>query len=222
MRNEAVRFISYSIKADSGFKFWFDPWLSNVPLVHQFGEGIVSVMDSSPNVTVGSMILDGQWNVSSSNDYRAIQIRHMLNDFAIGSKDAVLWNNELNVKMGVIWDSFRRRGVSFPWLPLIWNKLMIPSCSFITWLACRDRLSTKDRVNLFLYDMDPTCVLCRSCPESAEHLFSACPYTYLLLRASPFKLTVNWNDWQQGMFFQDALSSFFKEMGYLFITVLIY
>ena len=168
------------------------------------------------------MILDGQWNVSSSNDYRAIQVRQMLNGFAIGSKDAVLWNNELNVKMGVIWDSFRRRGVSFPWLPLIWNKLMIPSCSFITWLACRDRLSTKDRLNLFLYDMDLTCVLCRSCHESAEHLFSACPYTYLLLRASPFKLTVNWNDWQQGMFFQDALSSFFKEMGYLFITVLIY
>lgn len=114
LRSVALSYLSYSIKADSTFKFWYDPWINSIPLFQQFGEGIISVMDSSPNASVGSMLLNRQWNVSSSNDYRAIQIQTLLSTVPIGNKDDVLWNSESNVKMRVIWDSFCRRGVSFP------------------------------------------------------------------------------------------------------------
>lgn len=75
---------------------------------------------------------------------------------------------------------------------------------------------------LFQYEIDPVCVLCRSANENAEHLFSVCPYTYLLLRASPFDILISWNDWQQGNFFHDNPTSFIKELGYLYLTIVIY
>ena len=75
---------------------------------------------------------------------------------------------------------------------------------------------------LFQYDTDPVCVLCRCANENAEHLFTVCPYTYLLLRASPFEIIIGWNDWQQGNFYHDNLPSFWKELGYLYLTIVIY
>lgn len=126
------------MQADSKFNFGYDPWLSTVPLAQLFGEGIISVLDSSAEANVGSFVSNGQWRISNSNDIRAIQLRNMLGSRTIGSQDAVLWSNEQRVNIGVIWESIRRRGVNFRWLPLIWNKFQIPSCSFITWLACRD------------------------------------------------------------------------------------
>lgn len=179
-------------------------------------------MDSSYNATVGSVIRNGQWVVSSSNDYRAVQIRSLLDSVNIGGRDAVLWSNDLVVNLRTIWESIRRRGTSQPWIPLVWNKFHIPSCSFISWLACRNRLSTKDRMIDIALAVDPVCCLCRSSAESVEHLFSSCPYTYLLLRACPFAITLYWNDWLSGNFFIDNLTVFEKQLAYLYITVVIY
>ncbi|XP_063948027.1 uncharacterized protein LOC135152123 [Daucus carota subsp. sativus] len=214
-RREALRFISCKVMAGSSFKFWYDPWLISVPLIERFGDGIISVMDSSHEATVGSAIVNGYWAVSSSNDFRATQIRSLISSCSIARQDAV-------VNLRVIWESIRRRGPSSPWIPLIWSKFNIPSCSFISWLACRNRLSTKDRLFNIQQVVDPLCCLCRSNAESAEHLFTSCPYTYLVLRACPFDLFINWNAWMLGNFFTDALTNFQKQMAFLYITTAIY
>lgn len=105
---------------------------------------------------------------------------------------------------------------------MLWHKFHIPACFFITWLACRERLLTKDRMIYFHMNTNPVCVLCNSYNETTEHLFSICPYTYILLRDCPFELHINWNRWQQGDFFQDNITSFQKCIAYLYITVVIY
>ena len=222
MRSLALQYITFKVKVGSLFNFWHDPWLTKPPLIVRFGEGIISTMDSSANATVGSMCSDGTWEVSLSNDYRAIAIRQLLSSVSFDSKDMVLWHNDCNVNLRVIWDSIRRRSTPPSWQPLIWNRFHIPSHSFISWLACRDRLSTKDRLQHFLHNVDPVCVLCRSYNESSSHIFSTCPYTYLIIRGSPFALKLAWEDWMRGDFFQDSLSQFNKEMGFLYITIIIY
>ena len=221
-RQEALTFLSWKVFANSGFKFWHDPWLTNMPLIEKFGTGLLSVMDSTLFATVGSFIHNHQWTVVLSNDFRVTQLRQMLANFPIGTEDMVLWQGDSKVSLGGIWNSIRRRGTPKDWLPLLWHKFHIPACSFITWLACRDRLLTKDRMIRFHMATDPVCLLCHSYNESAEHLFSVCPYTYLLLRACPFKLHINWTSWQQGVFFQEDITTFQKCIAYLYITVVIY
>lgn len=191
--------------------------------MEKFGPGFISIMNSSPSALVSSLISNGHWSIPVSNDYRAITFRTMLDYCPISNHDLVLWNGESSVNMRVIWESIRRRSSStIHWLPLIWHKFHIPSCSFITWLACRERLLTKDRMEFFHMHVDQTCVLCRSYNETTEHLFSVCPYTYLLIRACPFELNINWQGWIRGEFFQETLNHFQQNIGFLYINVVIY
>ncbi|XP_063942672.1 uncharacterized protein LOC135150335 [Daucus carota subsp. sativus] len=221
-RYEALQFISVSFNENSGFKLWHDPWLINEPLIQKFGEGFISVMESSSSATVGSIISNGQWSVATSNDLRAVHFRSLLFARQIGAIDIMFCNGVHPVNLNVIWDSIRRRGTPEGWLPLIWNRFHIPACSFISWLACRERLLTKDRMLLFHMNTDPKCVLCLSCDEDTEHLFSQCPYSYLILRACPFSPVLNWRRWMQGDFFGEPKSSFQKNFVFLYTTAAIY
>lgn len=222
-RQDAIQFLTFKVAHDSRFKLWHDPWLINEPLLVKFGRGIIHVMDSTEHATVQTWIANRAWMVSSSNDYRATEIRRILSTCAIGDSDGVLWNGDSNVKLKTVWESIRRRHGSPAWLSLIWNKFQIPSCSFISWLACRGRLSTKDKQFLFCHLADQRCVLCRSSDETTEHIFASCPYSFIIFRQCPFALNLNWNEWLDGNFFQDDdLTLFQKNLGYLFVTIAIY
>ena len=72
------------------------------------------------------------------------------------------------------------------------------------------------------YDVNPLCTLCWSANETCEHLFSACPVTYLLLRDCPIPLNTRWSDWQNGDFFADNCNALEKNIGFLYISVVIY
>ena len=222
-RQEALQFISYSISANSLVKAWHDPWLTNSPLINRLGTGIVTVMESTLDASVCSLIDNHQWNVSMSNDYRAVRFREMLNNFPISASDSVLWNGDSQTKVSVVWNSIRQRSSPKPWLPLLWHKFHIPACSFICWLACLERLLTKDRMlHLQMEVVDLKCVLCRSYDENTAHLFSSCPYTYVLLRECPYALNIHWQDWLRGNFFQDDLTKFQKNIGFLYLNIVIY
>lgn len=45
-----------------------------------------------------------------------------------------------------IWDQIRKHIPEVAWWKLIWFSNAIPRCAFISWLAIRDRLSTKERL----------------------------------------------------------------------------
>ena len=221
-RLEALQFISFKVSQQSVFKAWHDPWLTNSPLISRLGTGIISVMESSSDAPVSSLIANGQWRVAISNDYRAVTFRNLLSNFIIGDKDLVLWNGDSSQKMSVVWESFRHRPSPKAWIPLLWHKFHIPACSFISWLACRERLLTKDRMRDFHMEVDPKCVLCRSYNEDTGHLFTACPYTYILLRNCPFALNLNWDCWLRGDFFPDDLTRFQQRLAFLYINIVIY
>ena len=221
-RREGLQYLSFKVAADSNFKIWHDPWLTPQPLIERFGRDFISIMDSTSFALVKTLVHSREWSVAASNDYRAIDFRRMLSSCPIGDSDSVLWNNECTVKLRVVWDSIRRRHTPQPWLPFVWNTFHIPSCSFITWLACRGRLSTKDNQVFFNNQEDQRCVLCRSYNETIEHIFTVCPYSYILLRECPFPVAINWNSWLEGEFFQDDMSHFQQNIGFLYITIVIY
>lgn len=43
---------------------------------------------------------------------------------------------------------------------MVWHKDGIPRCSFISWLACKKKLRTRDKLKWWGVIEDSTCVLC--------------------------------------------------------------
>lgn len=188
MRNFAAQFIKFEVGPDSAVSLWHDPWLSPVPLISRFGRATIFAMDSSPQASVGSIISDGNWALSSSNDMFVRTLRQEIQSTIIHHRDAVLWDGASHVNISAVWQSIRFRGTPPPWTNAIWHKYSIPRCDFFMWLAFRSSLLTKDMMIDYGYPVNPICILCHSGNETPEHLFSACPYTYLLLRDCPFPL----------------------------------
>ncbi|CAL9241961.1 unnamed protein product [Arabidopsis halleri] len=64
--------------------------------------------------------------------------------------------------------------------------LCIPRCSFISWLAVLNRLSTGARMRL--WGGHQVCVFCGEGDETRDHLFFACPYSYTIWSSIAGKL----------------------------------
>ncbi|GAA0149101.1 hypothetical protein LIER_08364 [Lithospermum erythrorhizon] len=59
------------------------------------------------------------------------------------------------------------------WMTTIWKNYIPPRFSFVVWLTCGNRLTTKD--NLVLFDHpDRTCRFCKGPLESKQHIFFSC------------------------------------------------
>lgn len=76
---------------------------------------------------------------------------------------------------GLIYELVRPRMDSRPCACVIWSPTSTPKHCFILWLAVLGRLRTADRIDFL--EIDPTCVFCKSSPESHDHLFFDCSFT---------------------------------------------
>lgn len=63
------------------------------------------------------------------------------------------------------------------WYKHIWYSQCIPRHAFISWVAVKGRLKTKDRLAKWFNVPDLTCNLCHSDNESHSHLFFTCEYS---------------------------------------------
>lgn len=80
----------------------------------------------------------------------------------------------------MIYDLLRNREPEVEWSKEVWFTAGIPKHRFLTWLFVLNRCPTKDRMQSWGLDVDPTCVLCNGAPESRDHLFFNCPYTRVI------------------------------------------
>lgn len=82
---------------------------------------------------------------------------------------------------------------STTWAYATWNRITIPRSRFIIWLACHDRLKTKDKLRDMGVIDDDTCPICGSHPESRDHLFFECEYSRQCVIAVRNWLGVPWS-----------------------------
>lgn len=108
-----------------------------------------------------------------------------------------------------------------PWVDIVWNLLSIPKCSFILWLALKDRLLTRDRMLNFHMNTPASCLLCNGV-ETIHHLFSDCPYFDLVRRACPVNFSDDWSQCQMGNCFSPILNTKLKYIGSLYLAIAVY
>ncbi|XP_058759276.1 uncharacterized protein LOC131632553 [Vicia villosa] len=79
----------------------------------------------------------------------------------------------------MMYKSLQGRKPSVPWRGVCFGNGARPRATFILWLACRNRLPTKDRICKFGVQNDEKCIYCGE-KESCQHLFFECRVTRLV------------------------------------------
>uniref|UniRef100_A0A5B7BC66 Reverse transcriptase zinc-binding domain-containing protein n=1 Tax=Davidia involucrata TaxID=16924 RepID=A0A5B7BC66_DAVIN len=119
--------------------------------------------------------------------------------------DTVSWTLEANGRFSTrsVWQLMRRRGQPVDWWKLVWHPKAIPRCSFILWLAIREKLNTQDKILRYGGISAMKCTFCQQPTETINHLFFDCPFTLniwehilvdcgLVWTPSRWQHTVNW------------------------------
>lgn len=131
---------------------------------------------------VSSIIQNGEWRWPRERNRAIMQIMRSAPSNLrpnTGVDDSVIWipasNGTFSVKTA--WEALRNPLPKVPWAPIVWFKQGIPRWTFIMWLVCWGRLSTKDRLLSWGLMVDPLCVLCSNVNESHKHLFFYCSFS---------------------------------------------
>ena len=80
-----------------------------------------------------------------------------------------------------VWESIREQGNAVEWFQLVWSRHSIPRHATHLWLVMRKRLKTHDRMRQWDVGNDVDlnllrCSLCKTQPDSHNHLFFECSY----------------------------------------------
>lgn len=221
-REDAAVHIQFSVGNSSSFLFWHDPWMQNSTLLSRFDNGIVSVVESSSMAVVGNFIENSIWRLPPSNHTWAIELRRLVSQVPIRSRDTISWHNLQApcVNLSTIWADVRTVG-SAPRIMAVWNPLSVPRCSFTPWLAFKNRLLTKDRMVQFGMNVDDQCILCKPHIETRNHMFSECVFFDAVMQCMPCALIGNWDDYINGRITSHNVK-IKKLLDFLFLAVAIH
>lgn len=121
-----------------------------------------------------------------------IELRSLISQVQIGTRDMIQWNNQSNIKISDVWSSIRSVGSEVPWYDLVWHNLMIPKYAFLMWLIVKNRLFTRDRMSTFGIQTSLNYLLCANDNESVQHLFFNCSFSQVNINACPESVPRHW------------------------------
>ncbi|CAG7901025.1 unnamed protein product [Brassica rapa] len=81
---------------------------------------------------------------------------------------------------GLVYNEIKHHKQRVSWCSVVWTSRGIPKHNFLTWLMILNRSPTKDRMISWGISTDPLCILCNSSPESRDHLYFECSYSWNL------------------------------------------
>ena len=181
LRSEIWDFIKYKVGNGESVWCWFDNWHSEGPLYQKFGYRIVYDAASNLKARMKEFIVNNDWVLP-----RAVSsdLVHVINQWpayrpSADREDEVIWtlSNDGEFSVKSVWERLRRRYPLVGWHNLVWHKDSIPRCSFICWLACRNRLRTKEKLFRWGVIDNSHCVLCGNAEKTRDHLFFQCSYS---------------------------------------------
>ncbi|CAN6858437.1 unnamed protein product, partial [Brassica oleracea] len=182
--------------------FWFDNWtpfgslsdhLSNSP----------SRLGIPPHATVSSLFRNGSWHLPPARTETQVQLQAYLMTITL-TEDQDYYEWEINgqvserFKTGELYAYLCAERADVQWSKAVWFSGGIPRHNFHTWLSVLDRIPTRDRLISWGINVDANCLLCNSMPESRNHLFFSCSFSFQLWSKVASKLEIQpqrgWED----------------------------
>lgn len=220
-RPHARQFVSYQVGNNSTFLLWHDPWINNTPIVTRY-PNIISLAESNSLAQINSFQRSGTWVLPPSNHVDVMELRNQILNASIHGVDKITWDGALKVNLNHIWNSIRTSGLMPSWFSIVWHSFAISKCSFIVWLAMKDRLFTKTRMQTYGMQVDPLCLLCGNDPETVEHLFAGCSYISDILNLCPFQFKEDWAEYLQGRLTTTITRGWKSQMAALYLNITMY
>lgn len=180
---------------------WYDNWHPLGPLIEKFSPRVALDSGIPRDASVSHIILNSNWAFPITQTVELNEIRRSLPPLIpsrLSEPDHIRWTLNSNGKFTIasLWNKLRTPFPKVVWYKLVWFSANIPKCSFITWLAIQNRLSTADRLALFGLNHSQQCSFCAG-SESHDHLFFNCPFSQQVWDTILSKLHVSWpsRDW---------------------------
>lgn len=162
--------------------FWHHNWAP---------QGCIEALKASSNsrlgiphrATVASLCRNGNWCLPPARSEAAIELYVFLTTIQLTSNEdsyewSLLGNKEGRYSTGSAYTYLKGEMDDQTWTKAIWFPRSIPRHSFHSWLVYLNRCPTRDRMIGWGLCVDPVCLLCNSQPESRDHLFYDCDFSF--------------------------------------------
>ncbi|GKD20967.1 RNA-directed DNA polymerase, eukaryota, reverse transcriptase zinc-binding domain protein [Tanacetum coccineum] len=173
LRDKIKDFVNIKIGNGKPCSVWFDKWNSGGPLSKLIDHRIIYIAGLDINAKVIDLIKNNAWcwPIDWGNEYDSVLDVPVPSDL----EDKPVWINKKRKE----------------------KCLMLLRHAFITWVAIKERLKTRDRLARWFNISDMSCLLCNMDNESHSHLFFSCNYSKRLWeRLKPMALLDGIsNDW---------------------------
>lgn len=168
--------------------FWHDNWTSHGPLIDLIGERGPQVTRLPIDAVVADALTDdGWWLDRSRSRSPTITLLKACLPNAQGivdseEDDTFLWYPEPGRGSGsfsasATWRALHHIPLEVFWHKVVWFSHRVPKHAFITWIAARDRMVTRDKLIRWGLRVPASSVLCSSHEESRIHLFFDCTFS---------------------------------------------
>ena len=203
LRSEIYDWIKLRVRNGETCHFWTDNWSTFGCLRSFLANDLNSTLGIWENATLSSLFRNDHWILPHPRSEKQLQLHAFLTtiEFTTG-EDYYEWELEGNIhttfSTGQVYAILSGHGAAFPWAHIVWIVGGIPKHSFLCWLFLLNRWPTRDRLLSWGLQTPPTCLLCNSSPESRDHLYFFCPYSwslwYPLARRCGMNPQQQWND----------------------------
>lgn len=168
--------------------FWHDNWTSFGPLIELVGDRGPQITGIHIDAVVSEALNGDGWRLDSmrSRSPTITLLRACLPNAqeVINSEvdDTFVWipepgRGDGSFSASSTWRALHHYPTVVYWHKAVWFTGRVPKHAFISWLAARDRLTTRDRMLSWGLTVPANCVLCASLAESRDHLFFDCTYS---------------------------------------------
>lgn len=166
--------------------FWFDVWTPFGQLINHIGPGGPRALRVRKEAMVADVINESSWLLPHPRSQMEVLLHSHLTTLPLPLQnnidDVFEWRaadyplNVFNSK--ATWEVLRPRQPVQDWHDVVWFKGAVPKHAFTMWVANYDRLPTRSRLASWGLAIPTVCPLCASLPETRDHLFLSCRYSY--------------------------------------------
>ncbi|KAL0790255.1 hypothetical protein Bca101_006501 [Brassica carinata] len=189
----AIQFCKTVVGNGRNASFWFDVWTPLGQLIKILGSRGPRALRLRKEAKVADAISHSRWNLPHPRSQQEVDLHTYLTTISLPLStdvdDVFEWqatDYPLNVfNSQATWEILRPRQPDQPWHDVVWFKGAVPKHAFTMWVTNYDRLPTRTRLAAWGLTIPDTCPLCASLPETRDHLFLSCRYTYDIWSQAP-------------------------------------
>ncbi|CAL9248346.1 unnamed protein product [Arabidopsis halleri] len=191
-REEAFKWIKLRVGNGITCRFWTDNWSPYGKMLDFLPSTRVSRFGIPQDATLHQLFNQGRWQIPHARSDNQVSLQIFFTTMTLtDSDDHYEWELEGKIhcrySTGHVYYLLREQSPKVPWKIAVWNTGGIPKHSFLMWLLVLNRCPTRDRLLSWGLNTDSSCLLCNSSPESRNHIFFNCSFTWTVWSSIAFR-----------------------------------